>query len=131
MMRTAAMQVAITMTEIERTITAKDHTGEGSANTPPRRGEPPPRTNNNDCSSIRLPLLNTIQSSGLTMKISAYMLDAACSNHSRFSVSDSERLKPKSKSSTIANLPAKIILTRMILQALVSPHLKLLLSSSF
>ena len=63
------------------------------------------------------------------MKISAYKLDAACSNHSRFSVSDSERLKPKLKS-TIDNLPANIILTRMILQSLVSPHLKLLLFSS-
>jgi hypothetical protein len=41
MMRTAAMQVAITMTEIERTITAKDHTGEGSAN-PPLAMESPP-----------------------------------------------------------------------------------------
>ena len=86
---------------------------------------------NNDCSSIRLPLLNTIQNGGSTMRISTYKFDAACSNHSRFLVSDSERLKAKSKSSTIANLPAKIILTRMILQALVSPHLKLLLSSSF
>ena len=63
------------------------------------------------------------------MKISAYKLDAACSNHSRFSGSDLEHLKPKLKT-TIDNLPANIILTRMILQSLVSPHLKLLLSSS-
>ena len=39
----------------------------------------------------------------------------------------SMKLKLKS---TINNLPANIILTRMILQSLVSPHLKLLLSSS-
>ena len=63
------------------------------------------------------------------MKISAYKLDAACSNHSWFSGSDSEHLKPKLKT-TIDNSPANIILTRMILQLLVPPHLKLLLSSS-
>ncbi len=34
-MRTAAMQVAITVMEIERAIATKDHTGEGSANTLP------------------------------------------------------------------------------------------------
>ena len=35
MMRTAAMQVAMTVTKMERTIATKDHTGEGSANPPP------------------------------------------------------------------------------------------------
>ncbi len=124
------MQAAITVTEIERAIATKDHMGEDNTSTPPRRGEPPLRTNNNDCSSIRPPLLNTIQFSGSTMRISAYKLDAAYSNHSRFLVSDSERLKPKLKS-TIDNLPANIILTRMILQSLVSPHMKLSISSSF
>jgi hypothetical protein len=44
-MRTAAMQAAITVTEIERAIETKDQLGEGSANTPPCREEPPPRTN--------------------------------------------------------------------------------------
>ena len=123
------MQAAITLMEIVRAIATKDHTGKDNAHNPPCRGELPPRTNNNDRSSIRPPLLNTIQSSGSTLKISAYKLDAACSNHLQFSVSDSERLKPKLKS-TIDNLPANIILTRMILQSLVSPNLKLLLSSS-
>ena len=115
-LRTSAMQAAITVTEIERAI------ARGSANTPPRHGD--------DRSSTRLPLLNTIQNDGSMTRISAYKLDAACSIHSRFSVSNSERLKPKLKSTT-NNLPANIILTRMILQSLVSPHLKLLLSSSF
>ena len=103
--------------------------GQGQCQQPPCRGEPPSHTNNNDCSSIRPPLLNTIQSSGSTMRISSYKLDAACSNHWQFLVSDLEHLKPKLKS-TVDNLPANIILTRMILQSLVSPHLKLLLSSS-
>ena len=121
-MRTAAMQAAIMVTEMER--------GEDNTNTLPRRGEPPPRMTNNDHSSIRPPLPNTIQSSGSTKKISAYKLDAACFNHLQFSVSDLERLKLKLKS-PIGNSPADIILIRMILQSLVSPHLKLLLSSSF
>ena len=120
-MRTAAMQAAIMVTEMER--------GEDNTNTLPRRGEPPPRMTNNDHSSICPPLPNPLQSSGSTKKISAYKLDAACFNHLRFSVSDSERLKLKLKS-TIGNSPADIILIRMILQSLVSPHLKLLLSSS-
>ena len=108
----------------------KESHGPGQHQHPPlKRRAPPPRTSN-DRSSIRLPLLNTIQNSGSTMRISAYKLDAACSNHLQFLVSDSERLKPKSKS-TIDNLPANIILTTMTLQSLVSPHLKLLLSSSF
>ena len=51
-MRTAAMQAAITLTEIERAIATKDHTGKDNTNTPPCRGEPLPRTNNNDRSSI-------------------------------------------------------------------------------
>ena len=96
---------------------------------PPCCRELPPCMSNNP-GSICLPLLNTIQNGGSTMRIFAYKLDAACSNHSRFSVLDSEHPKPKSKS-TIANLPANIILTRMILQSLVSPHLKLLPSSNF
>jgi threonine aldolase len=54
-MRTSAMQAAITVMEIERAIATKDHTGEDNANTPPRRGEPLPRTNNNSRSSIRPP----------------------------------------------------------------------------
>ena len=41
-MRTAAMQAAITVSEIARAITTKDHTGEDNANTLPCRGEPPP-----------------------------------------------------------------------------------------
>ena len=40
-MRTAAMHAAITLTEIERAIAMKDHTGKDNANTPPRRGDPP------------------------------------------------------------------------------------------
>jgi hypothetical protein len=128
-MRTAAMQVAITVTEIERAIAMKDHTGKGSVNTLPCREEPPPRIRTTTIAvQSAPPLLNTIQNNG--MRISAYKLDTACSNHSRFLVSDSEHLKPKLKSTT-DNLPADIILTRMILQSLVSPHLKLLLSSSF
>ena len=63
MMRTAAMQVAITMTEIERTIAAKDHTGEGSANPPPRHGEPSPRMSN-DSSSIRLSIQSKTMAQG-------------------------------------------------------------------
>ncbi len=78
-MRTAAMQAAIMVTEIERAIATKDHTGEDNANTLPRRGEPPLHTNNNDFSSICPPLPNTIQSSGSTMRISSYKLDAGCS----------------------------------------------------
>jgi hypothetical protein len=55
-MRTAAMQAAITVTEIERAIATKDHTGEDNTSTPPLRGEPPLRTNNNnDCSLIHPP----------------------------------------------------------------------------
>ena len=96
-MRTAAMQAAITLMEIERAIATKDHTGKDNAHNPPCRGELPPRTNNNDRSSIRPPLLNTIQSSGSTMKISAYKSDAACSNHSQFLVPDSERLETEIK----------------------------------
>ena len=46
------MHAAITLTEIERAIATKDHTGKDNTNPPPCRGEPPPRTNNNDCSSI-------------------------------------------------------------------------------
>jgi hypothetical protein len=128
-MRTAAMHAAITLTEIERAIAMKDHTGKDNANTPPRRRDPPRAQTTTIAVQSAPPLINSIQSSGSRMKISAYKLDAACSNHSRFSVSDSERLKPKLKS-TIDNLPANIILTRMILQSLVSPHLKHLLSSS-
>ena len=129
-MRTAAMQAAIMVTEIERAIATKDHMGEDNANTPPCRGDPPP-LHEQQRSQFNLPppLLNTIQSSGSTMRISSYKLDAACSNHWQFLVSDLEHLKPKLKS-TVDNLPANIILTRMILQSLVSPHLKLLLSSS-
>ncbi len=112
-MRTAAMQAAIMVMEIERANKTKDHTGK-AAPTPPLATESPPPRTNNDRSSIHLPLLNTIQNSGSVMRISAYKLDAACSNHSRFLVLDLERLKPKSKS-TIGNLPANIILTRMIL----------------
>ena len=103
--------------------------GQGQRQHPPLPRRAPPTHKQQQSQFNPPPLLNTIKSSGSTMKISAYKLDAACSNHSRFSVSDSERLKPKLKS-TIDNLPANIILTRMILQSLVSPHLKLLLSSS-
>jgi hypothetical protein len=46
-MRTAAMQAAITVMEIER--------GENNTHTLPRRGDPPPCTTNNDHSSIRPP----------------------------------------------------------------------------
>jgi hypothetical protein len=37
-MRTAAMQAKITVTEIEGAIATKDHTGEDNTNTPPHRG---------------------------------------------------------------------------------------------
>ena len=42
-MRTAAMQAAITVTEIERAIATKDHTGKDNANNP-LAVESPPRT---------------------------------------------------------------------------------------
>ena len=80
------MHAAITLTEIERAIATKDHTGKVNANTPPRRGDPPRAQTTMIAVQSAPPLINSIQSSGSTMKISAYKLDAACSRSRTLSV---------------------------------------------
>jgi hypothetical protein len=79
--------------------------GQGQRQHPPSPRRPPPRTNNNDRSSIRPPPDQFNPKQWLNDEDFCIQV-----GRSMFPVSDSERLKPKLKS-TIDNLPTNIILT--------------------
>ena len=113
MMRAIAMIATTTGDTVERAI-AMNHGEENNINLPRHRGALPLCTSN-DRKLIVPPLQNTIQNVGSMTRISAS--GAACLNHSRFLGLDFEHLKLKLRS-TIDNLRASIILTRMIQQSL-------------
>ncbi len=128
MKRTIAMMTTTTVDTIAERAIAMNHDEENGINLPRHRDLPLCTSNNRNL--LILPTLrNTIPNSGSMTRIFAYKSDAACLNRSRFLGLDLEH--PKLKSGfAIDNSRASIILTRMILLSLVSPHLKLLLSSS-
>ena len=115
MMRAIAMMATTTGDTVERAI-AMNHDKENNINLP-RHREALPLCTSNDRKLILPPLQNTIQNGGSMTRISAYKLGAACLNHLRFLGLDLEHLKLKLRS-TINNLCASIILTRMIQRSL-------------
>ena len=115
MMRAIAMIATTTGDTVERAI-AMNHGEENNINLPRHRGALPLCTSN-DHKLIVPPLQNTIQNGGSMTRISAYKSGAACLNHLRFLGLDLGHLKLKLRS-TIDNLHASIILTRMIQQSL-------------
>ncbi len=109
------MMATTTADTIERAI-AMNHDKENNTNLSHHRDALPLCTSN-DRKLILPPLWNTIKNGGSMTRISAYKSGAACFNHSQYLGLDLEHSKLKLRS-TINNLRAIIILTRMIQRSL-------------